>query len=100
MGKGMGLVIAGARLVLLILASGSVWCLYFYGMWPKPADEGSLRDEKPKISFAALALVLFLVTNSLLAQRPNAIQIEHLERRAVDSLVIGGVLFLCVLVTP
>lgn len=100
MGKGTGLVIAGASLVLLILASGSVWCLYYCGKWPKPTDDGTLADEKPKISFAALALVLFLVTNSLLAQRPNAIQIEHLERRAADSLGIGGILFLCLLVTP
>lgn len=99
-GKGRSLEIAAASLVLLLFASGCVWCLYFFRGWPKPEDGGPLPEEKPKISLPAVALVLFLVANSLLAKPPEGIQIEGLERRAMGSLIVGGVMLLCLLVTP
>jgi membrane protease YdiL (CAAX protease family) len=94
------LVIAGASFVLLILASGCAWCLYFWGGWPEPDGGNPLPEDKPKLSLPALAIVLVLVTNSLLATRAEDIQVETLERRAVDSLAIGGILFLFLQVTP
>ncbi len=49
--------------------------------------------------------MLFLVANSLhakfsLSSTPESLQVERLEHRAVEGIVVGGLLVLCLQVTP
>jgi membrane protease YdiL (CAAX protease family) len=52
------------------------------------------------ISFPALALVVFLVANSLLSQRSGAIQVEQLQWRCIESLVVWALLLGSLLIVP
>ncbi len=88
-----------ASLALIVLASGSVWCLFFLGKLPQPPVQDPFRERTPFSNYAALGLVLYLIFRSvegLLAANtgaPITIKVETLQAGVVEKLLILAILF-------
>jgi uncharacterized protein len=99
-------ILAMGSLVLLLLASCVVWCLYFAGRFRNLASEEPTPSEKPALSFPALALVIFLVGSSLFAKfspgapAAKAIQVEDLQARCFEGVIFWGLLLGSLLIVP
>lgn len=92
--------LALACLVVVLLASGGFWWFYFSGGFQSFRPDNPPPSEKPGLSFPAVALVVFLVVNSLLAKPPQAIQVEQLQSRCLEGLVVWGLLVGSLLIVP
>ncbi len=78
----------------MLLASGWVWCLFYFGKLPGPVLEDHASDPPPTVPLPALALVIYLIGQSLWNhyQAPPNPPAPDMTRDALYSIVLTGII--------
>ncbi len=78
----------------MLLASGWVWCLFYFGKLPGPVLEDHSSDTPPKIPLLALALVLYLIGQSLWSHyhAPANPPAPDITLEVLYSIILTGVI--------
>ena len=93
-------------LVLMLFASAGVWCVYLSGRLRGLPTEEFSPPVKPILSLPAVALMVFLIGNSLAARfifsspRPESLPLETVQTGALESLVLWALLFGSLWIVP
>lgn len=98
---------AGALiLVLMLFASAGVWCVYLTGRLRGLPPEEPSPPSNPMLSVPAVALMVFLIGNSLAARfllsspPPENIPLENLQTGTLESLVVWALLLGSLWIVP